>query len=186
MGRLFHYIGRFFDLHILGLLFALSIGSFLGYLHISIITSIISFLIGMMFLYIYMHELSKSKGMVHTFYKDSVGVWYIHLPEFLEAGLGTKMNLMMVDGADTFLDRISKNGRNVTVYIRTSPYSTHEHKLEKLGLGMNKEVLDAIGHAPVDYGAYYKCDDHILWLCPVTEYVFNGSYPDNIYISVLK
>lgn len=186
MDRLFHYIGRFFDFHILGLLFALSIASVLSSYKSSPIIAILSFLVGFTFLYIYKRESEKSKGMTHKFYKDSIGTWYIDLPEYLELGLGTKANLMMVDGADTFLDSISKNGKNVTVYIKTSPYSTYEYKLEKMGSGMNKELLDAIGHAPVEYGAYYKADDHIMWLCPVTEYVFNGSYPDNIYISILK
>ena len=53
---------------------------------------------------------------------------------------------------------------------------------------MNTDLLVQKGHAPVDYGAYYKLDifngaqgDHILWLCPVTEYVF-GSYPRVIYL----
>ena len=43
------------------------------------------------------------------FYKEN-GIWYIDLPEFIEQGLGTKANLMMVDGADTFLDFLSDNG----------------------------------------------------------------------------
>jgi len=34
-------------------------------------------------------------------------IWFADLPEFLEQGLGTKQNLMMVDGADTFLDKLS-------------------------------------------------------------------------------
>jgi prepilin-type processing-associated H-X9-DG protein len=37
------------------------------------------------------------------FYKKN-GLWYADLPEFLALGLGTKANLLMVDGSDTFLD----------------------------------------------------------------------------------
>jgi hypothetical protein len=40
-----------------------------------------------------------------SFYKEA-GIWYADLPAFLEANLGTKANLMMVDGADTFLDLV--------------------------------------------------------------------------------
>ena len=122
--------------------------------------------------------------MKHTFYKED-GLWYIDLPEFLEAGLGTKANLLMVAGADTFLDKLSNNGDRVTVRIETAPYAEQEYALSKMGLGMDKALLDAVGHAPVPYGAYYKANDgHVLWLCPVTEYVFGGDYPNNIYINV--
>jgi len=57
-----------------------------------------------------------------SFYKES-GIWYADLPAFLEAGLGTKSNLMI---------------------------------------------------------------NHQLWLCPVTEYVFEGGYPDKIFIKKIK
>lgn len=124
--------------------------------------------------------------MVHRFYKDTNGIWYIDLPAFLEAGLGTKANLMMVAGADTFLDKLSDNGDDVTIRIETEPYDGMEYALSRLGFGMDKELLDAIGHAPVDYGAYYRANDgHVLWLCPVTEYVFGGDYPTEIYINVV-
>ena len=65
-------------------------------------------------------------------------------------------------------------------------------KLNKLYMGMDKEYLDKIGHAPVDYGAYYDVVEmnkesfkHNLWLCPVTEYVFGGNYPAEIYVKIL-
>ena len=123
--------------------------------------------------------------MKHTFYKEYSGTWYIDLPEFLEKGLGTKANLMMVAGADTFLDYISKLGNRIEVTIETQPFEGYKHELVKIGMGKDQAVLDAVGHAPVDYGAYYKTteEDHVLWLCPVTEYVFGGSYPDKIYIT---
>jgi hypothetical protein len=123
--------------------------------------------------------------MKHTFYKEN-GLWYIDLPEFLEAGLGTKNNLLMVAGADTFLDKLSNNGDRVSVQIETAPYAEQQYALTKIGMGKDQALLDAVGHAPVDYGAYYKASDgHILWLCPVTEYVFGGDYPNDIYIRVV-
>jgi hypothetical protein len=125
------------------------------------------------------------------FYKED-GMWYIDLPEFLEAGLGTKANLLMVAGADTFLDFLSNNTNKVSLVFSTTDFPYSLCKLNKLHLGMDKEYLDKIGHAPVDYGAYYDVVEmnkepfqHKLWLCPVTEYVFGGNYPDEIYVKVL-
>jgi hypothetical protein len=46
-----------------------------------------------------------------------VGLWYADLPKFLEHGLGTKNNLLMVDGADTFLDLLCEGGKEVTLDI---------------------------------------------------------------------
>ena len=126
-----------------------------------------------------------------SFYKEN-GLWYADLPQFLELGLGTKSNLLMVDGSDTFLDLLSENGAYVTVVLSTKTFAVHDIKLEKLKIGLNQDLLDKIGHAPVDYGAYYnvskyesKAYQHTLWLCPVTEYVFDGYYPEKIYIKKL-
>ena len=123
------------------------------------------------------------------FYKEN-GLWYADLPMFLELGLGTKANLLMVDGADTFLDLLSSNGSKVKVKLSTQPFKNHTIHLEKITMGLNKELLDKIGHAPVDYGAYYNVKkyqnqpfQHTLWLCPVTEFVFLGEYPKHIYLT---
>lgn len=126
--------------------------------------------------------------MTKRFYKEKSGLWYIDLPEFLNAGLGNKNNLLMVAGADTFLDILSNNGKEVTIKFSSVPFRGQKDHLKKTGMGMDKALLDSIGHAPVDYGAYYKSTqaDHILWLCPVAEYVFDGGYPDDIYIKVIK
>ena len=131
---------------------------------------------------------NNSQEMTHRFYKDTDGIWYIDLPEFLNAGLGTKANLMMVAGADTFLEVLSNYTKEVTIHISTSPYPEQTFALSKTHMGMDKDLLDAIGHAPVNYGAYYVANPsgHILWLCPVTEYVFGGGYPDAIYIHVVE
>jgi len=127
-----------------------------------------------------------------TFYKET-GMWYANLPAFLEAGLGTKANLMMVDGADTFLDYLSNETNQATLKICTEYFEGYEAELNKKHIGMNETLLDEIGHAFVHYGAYYfveKYRDNIinlqLWLCPVTEYVFEGGYPDKIFIKKVK
>ena len=129
------------------------------------------------------------------FYKEN-GMWYIDLPEYLEAGLGTKNNLLMVAGADTLLDILSDNGTETTIEFGDEPFIEHNVQLNLIEMGKDQTLLDAVGHAPVDYGAYYTgyntqwlgYDFKIssVWLCPVTEYVFNGGYPKNIYLRVVK
>ena len=52
--------------------------------------------------------------MEKRFYKEN-NTWYIDLPDFLELDLGTKSNLMMVDGADQFLDYMSCNKSEVII-----------------------------------------------------------------------
>ena len=127
-----------------------------------------------------------------SFYKE-YGIWFADLPAFLDAGLGSKTNLMMVDGADTFLDFVSDNQNRATLKISTTPFEDTEAVLKKIHVGLNQELLDQIGHAKVDYGAYYHVEkykeiviNHKLWLCPVTEYVFEGTYPQTIYIKKIN
>ena len=133
----------------------------------------------------------KKMTVTKKFYKEN-GMWYIDLPEFLEAGLGNKNNLLMVDGADTLLDILAGNkpnksadGTEVNVIFGNEPFDGHTHTLNKKVMGKNQSLLDYLGHAPVDYGAYYdvkELDGHQVWLCPVTEYVFGGGYPETIYL----
>jgi hypothetical protein len=63
--------------------------------------------------------------------------------------------------------------------------------MHKIRVGLNSPLLKLIGHAPVEYGAYYKVTqlngesyNHQLWLCPVTEYVF-GNYPQEICTAIV-
>jgi hypothetical protein len=126
-----------------------------------------------------------------SFIKED-GIWYADLPEFLEMGLGFKANLMMVDGADTFLDMLSQQGDRITLKLSTKSFKGYSGRLKKIKHGLNRELLEEIGHAPVEYGAYYQAVEynhhhfqHQLWLCPVTEYVF-GEYPDEIYFTAIN
>ena len=136
------------------------------------------------------HNVTVTKTL--SFYKEN-GIWFADLPQYLDAGLGTKANLMMVDGADTFLDVLANNQNHATLKISTNLLDESDAVLSKKGLGLNQELLDLIGHAKVNYGAYYKVDqykgvpiNHQLWLCPVTEYVFEGYYPQTIYIKLIN
>jgi len=128
------------------------------------------------------------------FYKEN-GMWYIDLPEFLEAGLGTKNNLLMVAGADTLLDILTDNGTEVTIEFGNERFDGSNVQLDMKEMGKDQTLLDAVGHAPVDYGAYYSAYNtqwlgyefklSSVWLCPVTEYVFGGGYPERIYLRVV-
>ena len=115
------------------------------------------------------------------FYKENC-LWYADLPEFLELGLGTKSNLLMVDGSDTFLDLLSSNGTKLTVQLSNKPFDNHSIHLEKIKIGINQELLNSLGHAPVNYGAYYNVKkyqnlpyQHTLWLCPVQNMYFKAN-----------
>ena len=86
---------------------------------------------------------------------------------------------------------MSKNGKEVTLDISLVEFEGYYAKMEKVVMGKNQELLDAVGHEPVEYGAYYevneldgKCFSHRLWLCPVTEYVF-GDYPREMWVRVV-
>ncbi|MEY4216079.1 MAG: hypothetical protein RLZZ68_535 [Bacteroidota bacterium] len=132
--------------------------------------------------------LSQNFTMTKRFYKENQ-LWYIDLPEFLEAGLGNKNNLLMVDGADEFLDRISNWGTEVWISVDTEPFAEADYSLISHAFGKNQALLDQVGHAPVGYGMYYSVPEmngHTLWLCPVTEYVFQGVYPRQIWVKVLQ
>lgn len=119
----------------------------------------------------------------HRFYKEG-GIWYIDLPEFLTLGLGTRANLMMVGGSDTYLDRLSNNTGEVTVSFSDVDFEGSTDTLDRTKLGHDDMYLDSVGHARVDGGAYYKSiiDGHELWLCPVTKYVFQADYPKYIFV----
>lgn len=138
-----------------------------------------------------LHPNASATTRTLSFIKEE-GIWYADLPEFLERGLGTKANLMMVDGADTFLDLLSNYGNKITLKLSRESFLGYHSKIVKIKKGMNIDLLQLIGHAPVDYGAYYQAVElqgqpfnHQLWLCPVTEYVF-GEYPDVIFFSISK
>jgi hypothetical protein len=126
--------------------------------------------------------------MTHTykFYKDESG-WFIDLPEVIEMGLFTKGNLQMVAGADDLLQRLSKDGENVTLEFSEEPFDGYEHHMMMSGYGMDSDELSEYGH-PIEIGAYYnrESDGFVIWLCPVTKYVFDGKYPQDIYFKVIN
>ena len=106
------------------------------------------------------------------FFKQQ-GFWYAYLPEFIESG-GTLADCEMVAGADSWLDFLSNKGKEITLTL-----STEEPLQEKLNL---YEKTDNLEDGATYIAHSYKEEDinQIMWLCPVTLFVF-GEYPDVIY-----
>lgn len=128
------------------------------------------------------HSLRRSDNFdnmqQHRFIKEGRD-WYIDLPEFI-AGGGSKGDLQMVEGADTMLDLIAGNGRDVTLLIDREPFD-----------GADKLILTERCD-PYVGGGYYNLPlfegkeiNQNMWLCAVTEFVF-GDLPGQIFIKRLS
>lgn len=130
--------------------------------------------------------LFKQSYMVKTFYQEEDGRWYIDLPDYIESGLGSKANLEMVAGADTFLSALAQGDTRITIKFDDKEFDTHTvHLVRSSNQGYIPELMD---DPELDAGAWYtvKNNDHNLWLCPVTLYLFNNTYPENIFIQRIK
>jgi len=123
--------------------------------------------------------------MVKNFYQEEDGRWYIDLPEYIESGVGTKSNLEMVAGADTFLSTLAQGETSITLKFTDEEFVDHDVELiRSSNHGYTSELMDDV---ELDAGAWYtvKDNDHDLWLCPVVLYLFNNTYPQNIFIQIL-
>lgn len=105
------------------------------------------------------------------FYNEN-GLWYADLPKYIEDG-GSKEDLLMVSGADTWLDVLSECGSEITLQISVNSFPEFDAKLLYVG-----DVK-----TPGDYIVYPNM--HEMWLCGVTEWVF-GNYPQTIYYKVVN
>lgn len=109
------------------------------------------------------------------FYKET-DLWYADIPEYIQSG-GTKDDCMMVSGADTWLEFISNGKSEIELKIGVE----HFEEAEVLNIHQTDEGFP-------EYGAYYRVgtykgedlSNHIMWLCPVTLFVF-GKYPKQIF-----
>ncbi len=73
---------------------------------------------------------ASAKMQTLSFIKED-GIWYADLPEFLDLELDVKANLMIVDGADTFLDLLSNNGNSVTLKLPREAFTGYSGQLKK-------------------------------------------------------
>lgn len=110
----------------------------------------------------------------HRFYRENGG-WYIDLPAYLEGG-GSKSDLAMVAGADTMLDIVAGDNKDVTLQIDVHPFE-----------GADELLLTQLCD-PSMGGGYYLMKQfegkevaQSMWLCGVTTFVF-GYMPERIYV----
>ena len=122
--------------------------------------------------------------MKHRFYQDTDGRWYIDLPQFITEGHGTKANLEMVAGADKLLSHLAAGNSEVTLQFDKEPFDHHQIHLVRSSNYGYSELLDPED----DPGGWYdvKGTNQTVWLCPVTLYVFQEQYPENIYIKPIN
>jgi hypothetical protein len=110
----------------------------------------------------------------YRFYRDEIG-WFVDLPEWE----GTKSDLQMVMGADTFLDILSQGENEVYVTLSTEPF-------EYCGV-LDYIFLGRLEGPELGEGAWYSLREYMgldfnlkMWLCDVTKFVF-GDFPKQIY-----
>lgn len=98
--------------------------------------------------------------------------WYIDLPEYMDKGIGTKLNLRMVRGADDLLELLGQGKEKVSLHVDTKPFKNNLLKMK-----MYKH--DASG------GTYRTDLVEVpdVWLCNVTKYLFGGQHPWTIYVN---
>lgn len=108
------------------------------------------------------------------FYKELSGLWYVDLPDWT----GSKDDLLMVSGADTFLDMLAEGENEVHLSISEFPFN-----------GADELVFQDKAH-DIGNGAYYIIPKyrgielrHEAWLCDVMLHVFDGRFPERIYFS---
>lgn len=114
------------------------------------------------------------------------GLWYVDLPEFIELGIGEKGNLLMVAGADTFLEMSSNGKSRVTVTISNKPFDGGR-EMVNTSVGVDLQMLKDYNHPIVTHGGYYRIvdNDFDMWLCPTLLYVFeNINYPPYIFFKI--
>lgn len=106
------------------------------------------------------------------FYRKGEGyeqTWWIDLPAYVEQG-GNPAELQMVAGADDFLELLAEDKTEVKLQIS-------ERKVKGF------YELKRVDEIPTTSGRYYfdNSTDLLLWLCPVTLWVFERTYPETIY-----
>ncbi len=108
------------------------------------------------------------------FYKDTA--WFIDLPEYIDGG-GDPMMLMMVSGADFWLDFISGQQSEVTLEISDEPFGDADHITYFDNMEGGRWYVAGVFDGKK---AYMQ-----MWLCAVTEFVF-GFWPNVIFYKVVK
>lgn len=110
--------------------------------------------------------------VVLRFYTE-LSRWYVDLPEWK----GLKEELEMVEGADLLLEFICGGAKETLLTMSDEPFE-----------GADILTLKSLGDPNYAGGAYYTLEhydghplDLMIWLCPVTLFVFEDGYPETIY-----
>ncbi|MFD0941914.1 DUF6717 family protein [Pedobacter boryungensis] len=109
------------------------------------------------------------------FYKNEKDEWYLNLPEWN----GDLEDLQMVEGADKWLDLLSKKASTIKVIMSNEQFENSEIltllriKEENLG-GGGVYFLETYQNKKVALK---------LWLCDVTNFVFK-TIPQKIYFAI--
>jgi hypothetical protein len=141
----------------------------------------------------------KTKNMKNTIQKNPItlirktirfvkeeNLWYVDLPEFIEQGYGLKANLLMVAGADEFLELSSNGNTSVTATVSNRPFE-NSRQLVNTSVGVDLEMLAQYNHPEVEHGGYYRLSENgfVMWLCPTLLYVFESrTYPSEIHFRI--
>lgn len=107
------------------------------------------------------------------FYKTEEQKWYVDLPEWTKS----VVDLEMVEGADTMLDKVS--GYKNECYLKMSDEPIKGADRMKLVKDRTNCKLGGGDYIMETYKG--KAFNHKLWLCSVTESVF-GDLPEVIYV----
>ena len=115
---------------------------------------------------------AMEQSAVYRFYKTNQGSWFIDLPHWT----GPLAELQMVAGADTLLDELAQQSSEIFIELSTTrlPCFNELKLLQTLPGGGADYYLEEYNHTPVKKQ---------LWLCDVTDFVFNH-FPPAIFFRV--
>ena len=119
----------------------------------------------------------------HRFYKEH-GQWFIDLKYFPYGKSKWQWMLAMVQGADDLLDVLAEGEEEITLQIDTYPIPFSDGFLEKhVSTGLKDGAFYFSRKGYMD--TYDVQSINMVWLCPVTLWVFL-KYPNKIYYKVVK
>lgn len=111
-----------------------------------------------------------------TFDKNKKGEWYLDLLEWN----GDPEELQMVEGADQWLDLVSKSGTKAKLLMSDQNFADAEV------LTLLRVREENLGGGGIYYLETYQNEkvELKIWLCEITRFVFKN-LPQKIYFSVL-
>ena len=111
---------------------------------------------------------------VLKFHLNEKNVWHIDLPDWV----GDPEDLQMIEGADLWLDLVSKGKKEVAITIANDHFE-----------GAEFLTLIRLGELNLGGGGNYFLEKYQsnsvnlkVWLCKVVEFIFNH-YPQRLYFS---